>query len=168
MDNEYYIYLRVPEYTRQWAIFHFGNEEKDAVNTKNWYVLNGFMIDNLRRNTSGYHFTKGERYNLKIIVPDSRMKRKKDYNYMMANARLKMAKMIREIMFAQFWQFVLPSWNTISMDRRHRNKAYTFDKCIMDFFDHNGIEYSEQASNSFKKEFARQRKILNQKYGIKI
>lgn len=166
---DYYIYLNVPEYTRQFALHHFPDEkDNNAINVKNWYVLYGFVVDNLKRYSYIANFSKQELGNLKVIVPDSRLKRKQNYNYLERTARIRLSKMIREIMFSQFWQFILPLWPVILMDKRRKYKKQTLDECINIFFEENHIDYSEEASNSFKKEFQRQRKKLAEKFNITI
>lgn len=164
---DYFIYLKVPEYTRQYALFHFRDPKiEDAINVKNWYVLYGMVVDSLKRRNN--YNPNQESGNLKLVLPDSRMKRKSQWNYMDANSRSKIAEMIRYIMYSQFWRFIMPVWEVIKQDRNKRKKGHTFDRYVLQFFDMNGIEYTEQASNSFKKEFARQRKILERNFNITI
>ena len=164
---DYFIYLKVPEYTRQYALYHFSDKKvPDAINVKNWYVLYGMVVDFLKRRNN-FHPNQ-ETGNLKLLVPDSQMKRKEKWNYMESHSRKKIAEMIRYIMYSQFWRSIMPVWEVIKQDRNKRKHSNTFDRYVLQFFDQNNIEYTEQASNAFKKEFARQRKKLERDFRIII
>lgn len=164
---DYYIYLKVPEYTRQFALHHFAdNVRKDAVNVKKWLVLYGFVVDNLQIRSS--YDPNEESGNLKILLPDAAMKRKIRYNYMRKGSRAELAKLIRIIMMTSFWRFIMPYWNAIRLDPHKKRNNRTLDLYINSFFEANGISYDETAANSFKKEFARERKKMVKEFGISL
>lgn len=163
---DYYIYLQVPEYTKQFALHHFGDKKNpDAINVKDWYILYGYIVDNLQRRTSQNPMS--ELGNLKLVLPDAKGVRKEWINYMSGNSRRELAGFIRCIMFSNFWKHIMPMWNMMKLQHTKR-KGVTMDKCIVDFFDENGIEYTEEASNNFKQAFYRQRARLESEFGVKI
>lgn len=164
---DYFIYLKVPEYTKQFALHHFGDKEREnVVNVKNWIILYGFVVDSLQIRKS--YDRNEENGNLKVLIPDASMKRKAQWNYMSKGSKSELARLIRTIMMTSFWRFIMPVWDIIKLDKHKKKNQRTLDLYINRFFESNGIAYDESTANTFKKDFIRERKKLNRKYGIYI
>lgn len=167
MNMEYYVYVNVPDYTKEYVLNHFADKnDPTAVNVKSWEILHGFIVENLR--TRSVYCVSEERGNLKVIIPDSRAVRRRDRNYMTTRSRNKLACLFREIMISHFWREIMPEWRMMMVDRNKRASKHIMDKYIIDFFDRNGMTYTESGLNNFKRYFVRERKRIQKKLGIMI
>lgn len=159
---KFYVYLQVPEYVREWAINSFPFDGV-GIRINQSFALCGFINSHLARRKNW--FPKEETGNLAIEIHNlSDNKQKHYWNYMSIQARKRLGILLHQIMFSEYWFWMLPHWRALTAGKKSHDT--TMQGFTLQWFAMKKITCDETAILRFYKDFYRERSRILESYNI--
>lgn len=160
---KYYIYLNVPKYVKEWAEHSF-SFDGTGIRINKSFAIAGFINSHLSKRKN--YNTIEESGNLAVQVPNvSDNHQKTTWNYMSVPDRKRLAHLMHEIMFSEYWFFMLPHWRALT-DKKKKKDGLTMQGYTLKWFEQKKITCDEAAILRFYKDFYRERKRVLENYNV--
>ena len=151
--SEFLIYVKIPVYEREWCEHHFGRPCKFPAQSN----INAVIRHFLRHRPFGVSEASSfQDDHMPIVIPDSRAKRARDFNYLSEPGRKAIAESINDLFsLHMFEQLTTPAARNIGLS------------CLIhDWMEENGI--SEEQYNNLRQKFLRIKDSYRQESGVNI
>ena len=159
---KYYIYLNVPQYVKEWAEHSF-DFDGVGIRVNKSFALSGFIYSHLSIRKDWY--PKEECGNLAVQIHNlSDNHQKSSWNYMSVRDRKRLAHMFHQVMFSEYWFFMLPHWRAISGGKK--THGTTMQGFTLQWFEQKKITCNENAILRFNKDFYREKQRALDNYNV--
>ncbi len=150
--SQFLIYVKLPVYEREWCEHHFGRPCRFPAQSN----INAVIRHFLRQRPFGAEDPELGDDSMPIVIPDSRSKRPKEYNWLSDSGRKAIADSINDLFSMHMWeQLTTPGTRGIGLS------------CLIhDWMDENHI--SEEQYNNLRQKFLRIKDSYRQSSGINV
>lgn len=163
---KYFIYLNVPEYVKEWALQSFGLGQ-NYIHLGKCSALHGWVSQRLIKRRT-YH-PQEESGNLAVEIWNVSCNQQKTYyNYMTRRDRERLGSKLFQIMFSEYFFWILPYWRMVRAEHTRGRKQHTMEKYTLMWLEMKGVTFDERALLRFTKEFYRERARIRKVHDVEL
>lgn len=150
--SDFLIYIKVPDYEREWCEHHFGSPCAFPAQSN----LNSVIRHFLRLRPKDYVPRDRQPGEMAICIPYSQAKKPESYNFVSKHGRAAIAEAINDLFTLHMWEGLTdPGCRGVQLS-----------KLILDWMDANGI--SEDNYDNMRQKFTRIKEAYRKEAGVNV